>query len=542
MAIARFGRQVKRSYQSYGFFVKLSAVVILGMCFVFVWSLFSNFSVTSQRETFDDIAEPVSSASKNTKVSDFQTHPNRIDPKKGQESDNKQSINSGLDERNKKITNGSTPLKPPKNPEKIIAKDVKNSDENSKLSKKNQENEGSEDNVNDDDGEGNDKESEDVDNSDADLINKEDLDEDIVDEDNSYRHHERSCPKSGLVCLVPLPRDGYEAPVQWPESKLKVFYKNVAHPKLASYMKSKDWLVESGEYITFPQNQSLFKGGIQHYLESIEEMVPDIEWGKNIRVSLDMGCKDSSFGASLLEKDVLTLTLGLKDDLVDLAQIALERGFPAVVSPFANRRLPFPSGVFDVIHCGECSVSWHSNGGKLILEMNRILRPGGYVPLKTCLHSIPESIEQRGTEWPAEWPKRLHTFPDWMNNRDKLIADNAHWQAIVNNSYLIGIGIDWSTIRNVMDMKAINGGFAAALSDKNVWAIVIVVEMDRLLRPGGWAIIRDKVEILNPLEEILRNLHWEIRMTFAQNREDPFSLVMNSMVRAYMKFVLVVLS
>lgn len=91
-------------------------------------------------------------------------------------------------------------------------------------------------------------------------------------------------------------------------------------------------------------------------------MVPDIMWGKNIRVVLDIGCKDSSFVASLVGKDVLALTLGLKDDLVDLAQVALERGFPAVVSPFATRRLPFPSGVFDTIHCGECHIPWHSNG------------------------------------------------------------------------------------------------------------------------------------------------------------------------------------
>lgn len=91
-------------------------------------------------------------------------------------------------------------------------------------------------------------------------------------------------------------------------------------------------------------------------------MVPDIEWGKNIRVVLEIGSTDSSLAASLLEKDVLTLSLGLKDDLVDLAQVALERGFPAVVSPFGNRRLPFPSGVFDVIHCGACSIHWHSNG------------------------------------------------------------------------------------------------------------------------------------------------------------------------------------
>jgi len=81
-----------------------------------------------------------------------------------------------------------------------------------------------------------------------------------------------------------------------------------------------------------------------------------------------------------------------------------------------------------------------------------------YVPIKSCLHTIPESIEQRGTEWPEEWPKRLETYPDWMNNREKLIADSEHWKAIVDHSYLVGLGIDWSNIRNVMDMKAINGG------------------------------------------------------------------------------------
>lgn len=83
-----------------------------------------------------------------------------------------------------------------------------------------------------------------------------------------------------------------------------------------------------------------------------------------------------------------------------------------------------------------------------------------YASIKTCLHTIPSSIEERGTEWPEVWPKRLITFPDWVNNREKLIAESEHWKAIVNNSYITGMGIDWSSIRNVMDMKAINGGYA----------------------------------------------------------------------------------
>ena len=112
-------------------------------------------------------------------------------------------------------------------------------------------------------------------------------------------------------------------------------------------------------------------------------MVPDIEWGKNIHVVLEIGSADLSFVASLLAKEVLTLTVGLKDDLVDLAQVALERGFPAVVSPLGNRRLPFPSGVFDAIHCDGCSITWHAHG--LCLTLSLIL----------CYHFLLEIMSVR---------------------------------------------------------------------------------------------------------------------------------------------------
>lgn len=94
-------------------------------------------------------------------------------------------------------------------------------------------------------------------------------------------------------------------------------------------------------------------------------MVPDIEWGKNIRLVLDIGSADSSFNAALLDKGVLTLSLGLKDDEADLAQVALERGFPAMIGILGTRRLPFPGGVFDAIHCGECRIPWHLSGSYL---------------------------------------------------------------------------------------------------------------------------------------------------------------------------------
>ncbi|KAL6526176.1 hypothetical protein OROMI_029816 [Orobanche minor] len=73
-------------------------------------------------------------------------------------------------------------------------------------------------------------------------------------------------------------------------------------------------------------------------------------------------CSGSICTVSLLEKGVLTLTLGLKDDLVDLAQVALERGFPAVVSPLATRRLPFPSSeiAINIYGCNMDQNVWDS--------------------------------------------------------------------------------------------------------------------------------------------------------------------------------------
>lgn len=686
LPIARFSRQAKRSY---GFFIKFAAVTILGLCFVFVWYIFSPSasSVTYQRSTFGEISEPISERFQTRKTVPIKNEPD---------------LKLGKVEEKKRV-NGSSRLDPvvPENhkkEEKVVeivkegVKEDKQADEKgSEIADSETEN-GKENETE----EGEEGKEEGEHTVDGELV----VELDQIDEDDEmkaksgkkkkfkgplfdpkaeynwklcstrskhnyipcidneftskriqiYRHHERSCPKNPLMCLVPLPHEGYQTPVTWPDSKEKIWFKNVAHPKLAQFMKTQNWVVEFGDYLTFPQNQSEITGGIAHYLESIEETVPDIEWGKNIRTILDIGCIDSSFGAFLFDKNVFTLTLGLKDDLVDLAQVALERGFPAIVSPFGTRRLPFPSGTFDIIHCGECQIHWQSNGGKLLIEMNRILRPAGYlilsskhdsieddeamskltasigwnilahktddvsdigvriyqkpesneiyslrrkkippmckenenadaawyVPINSCLHPIPSAIEERGTEWPEEWPKRLHTFPDWMNNREKLVSDSQHWKAIVDKSYLTGMGINWSTIRNVMDMHSIFGSFAAALVEQNVWvmnvvpvyapdtlpiifergligiyhdwcesfgtyprsydllhadhlfsrlknrcrqAVSIVVEMDRILRPGGWAIIRDKAQILKSLEKIFKSLQWEIRVTFVQEKE-----------------------
>ncbi len=40
-----------------------------------------------------------------------------------------------------------------------------------------------------------------------------------------------------------------------------------------------------------------------------------------------------------------------------------------------------------------------------------------------------------------------------------------------------------------------------------------------MLRPNGWAIFLDHVEVLSKVEEILRSLHWDIILTYKKNDE-----------------------
>ncbi|KAJ0906758.1 putative S-adenosyl-L-methionine-dependent methyltransferase [Helianthus annuus] len=41
-------------------------------------------------------------------------------------------------------------------------------------------------------------------------------------------------------------------------------------------------------------------------------------------------------------------------------------------------RLPYPSRSFDMAHCSRCLVPWTQYDGLYLMEIDRILRPGGY--------------------------------------------------------------------------------------------------------------------------------------------------------------------
>ncbi|MCL7035770.1 hypothetical protein MKW94_030810 [Papaver nudicaule] len=479
-----------------------------------------------------------------------------------------------------------------------------------------------------------------------------------------YEHRERHCPEEPPTCLVPLP-EGYKKSIKWPKSRNKIWYSNVPHTKLAEIKGHQNWVKVSGEYLTFPGGGTQFKQGALHYVEFIQEELADIAWGKQSRVVLDVGCGVASFGGFLFDKDVLAMSFAPKDEHEAQVQFALERGIPAISAVMGTTRLPFPGRVFDVVHCARCRVPWHIEGGKLLLELNRVLRPGGYfvwsatpvyrkeaedvgiwkamseltkkmcwdllivkkdtvnrvgvaiyrkpssnecygkrpqddpplckesddpnaawnITMQSCMHKLPVQASERGSQWPEQWPLRLEKPPYWLKSTElgvygkaapeDFTADYEHWKRVVTNSYLHGMGISWSDVRNVMDMRSVYGGFAAALKDLNVWVmnvvtidspdtlpiiyerglfgiyhdwcesfstyprsydllhadhlfsklkkrcnlVAVMAEVDRILRPEGKLIVRDNVEIINEIERMAKSLKWEIRLTYSKDAE-----------------------
>jgi hypothetical protein len=45
----------------------------------------------------------------------------------------------------------------------------------------------------------------------------------------------------------------------------------------------------------------------------------------------------------------------------------------------------------------------------------------------------------------------------------------------------------------------------------------VVMEMDRILRPDGWAIFREESEVLGQVEDIVKSLHWDVVLSFKKS-------------------------
>ena len=53
--------------------------------------------------------------------------------------------------------------------------------------------------------------------------------------------------------------------------------------------------------------------------------------------------------------------------------------------------------------------------------------------------------------------------------------------------------------------------------------VPVLAEVDRIVRPGGKLIVRDESRAIGEVENLLKSLHWEVRLTFSKNQEGILS-------------------
>ncbi|CAK9158674.1 unnamed protein product [Ilex paraguariensis] len=194
-------------------------------------------------------------------------------------------------------------------------------------------------------------------------------------ENMNYR--ERHCPpeEEKLHCLIPAPK-GYVTPFPWPKSCDFVPYANAPYKSLTVEKAVQNWIQYEGNVFRFPGGGTQFPHGADAYIDQLASVIP-IDNGM-VRTALDTGCGVASWGAYLFKRNVIAMSFAPRDSHEAQVQFALERGVPAIIGVLGTIKLPYPSRAFDMAHCSRCLIPWGANDGMYMMEVDRVLRPGGY--------------------------------------------------------------------------------------------------------------------------------------------------------------------
>ncbi|KAL7594385.1 probable methyltransferase PMT14 [Lactuca sativa] len=476
-------------------------------------------------------------------------------------------------------------------------------------------------------------------------------------------YRERHCPpqEEKLKCLIPAPK-GYSTPFPWPKGRDYVHYANVPFKHLTVEKANQHWVEYQGNVFKFPGGGTMFPQGADAYIDELSSVIPIADG--SVRTALDTGCGVASWGAYLMKRNVLAMSFAPRDNHEAQVQFALERGVPAIIGVLGSIKLPFPSRAFDMAQCSRCLIPWGENDGKYLMEVDRVLRPGGFwilsgppINWKTYYQTWKRSkedlrAEQRKIEKLAEslcwekkyekgdiaiwrkkvnpksckinptnfckstdtdnvWYKKMETcvtpypivktgnevaggelkkFPARLQAVPPVISkglvpevsiesyqeDSKIWKTYVATYKRANRLIGTSRYRNIMDMNAGYGGFAAAIESNKLWVMNVVptiapntlsvvfergligiyhdwcegfstyprtydlihgnglfslyenkcdledilLEMDRILRPEGLVILRDEVDVLTKVMKITAGMRWDVKLL--DHEEGPF--------------------
>ncbi|CAM8985215.1 unnamed protein product [Rhodiola kirilowii] len=468
-------------------------------------------------------------------------------------------------------------------------------------------------------------------------------------------YRERHCPPQDekLHCLIPAP-EGYTTPFQWPKSRDYVYYANVPHKSLTVEKAVQNWVEYKGNVFKFPGGGTMFPQGADAYIDELASIIPIADG--SVRTALDTGCGVASWGAYMLKRNVLAMSFAPRDNHEAQVQFALERGVPAVIGVLGSINLPYPSRAFDMAQCSRCLIPWTAKEGMYLMEVDRVLRPGGYWVLsgppinwktyyrtwkrtkedvkaeqmrieelaknlcwekkyekgdiaiwrkknnaESCQRNIANMCKPKKTEnvWYKKMEACVTPFPEVSDPNEVAGGELKKFPArlfatppritkglvsgVTDKSYQEDVKL-WkkrlstykrhvsllgtARYRNIMDMNAGLGGFAAAVESPKSWVMNVVptiakdtlgvvyergligiyhdwcegfstyprtydfihgsgvfslyknkceledilLEMDRILRPEGAVILRDEVNVLNTVRKIAGGMRWDIKL------------------------------
>ncbi|ESQ32986.1 hypothetical protein EUTSA_v10003873mg [Eutrema salsugineum] len=188
-------------------------------------------------------------------------------------------------------------------------------------------------------------------------------------------------------CVVRPPRD-YKIPLRWPLGRDIIWSGNVKITKdqfLSSGTVTTRLMLLEENQITFHSEDGLIFDGVKDYAHQIAEMIglgSDTEFAQaGVRTVLDIGCGFGSFGAHLVSLKLMPICIAEYEATGSQVQLALERGLPAMIGNFYSKQLPYPALSFDMVHCAQCGTTWDIKDAMLLLEVDRVLKPGGYFVL-----------------------------------------------------------------------------------------------------------------------------------------------------------------
>ncbi|XP_010552971.1 PREDICTED: probable methyltransferase PMT7 isoform X2 [Tarenaya hassleriana] len=211
-------------------------------------------------------------------------------------------------------------------------------------------------------------------------------------------------------------------------------------------------------------------------------------------------------------------------------------------------------------------------------------RPSWKVPLRDCVRRTNADTEPR----PSSLAERLSTYPRSLKQigitEEEFTADTGFWKEQVSRYWQL-MNVNGSEVRNVMDMNAFIGGFSVAMNLYPVWVMNIVpatkqdtlsgiyergltgafhdwcepfstyprtydllhvdhvfshyqnhggtclledimLEMDRMIRPQGFVIIRDEESFITKIQELAPKFLWEVEAHQLENRDKKTETVL----------------